>query len=96
MFKYGQRPVAAEHCPAKRRHPQHQARLSNLDTKVLQARKALQIANTRLRLRNGVITNVEFQSAETGVEKAELGWLNYQYQLSLNQVELKRLLGEGS
>lgn len=71
----------------------NQTRLTNLDTQVQQARKALQIANARLR--NGVITNVELQSAETGVEEAELGRLNFQYQLLLNQLELKRLLGEG-
>ena len=70
----------------------NQTRLTNLDTQVQQARKALQIANARLR--NGVITNVELQSAETGVEEAELGRLNFQYQLLLNQLELKRLLGE--
>ncbi len=67
-------------------------RLANLETQVEQSQKALQIANARLR--NGVITNVELQSAETGVEEAELGRLNFQYQLMLNQLELKRLLGE--
>ncbi|GAB3896895.1 TolC family protein [Spirosoma agri] len=70
----------------------NQARLTNLETQVLQSRKALEIANARLR--NGVITNVELQSAETGVEEAELGRLNFQYQLLLNQLDLKRLLGE--
>ncbi|GAB2564945.1 TolC family protein [Spirosoma areae] len=70
----------------------NQTRLANLETQVQQATKALQIANARLR--NGVITNVELQSAETGVEEAELGRLNFQYQLMLNQLELKRLLGE--
>ena len=70
----------------------NQTRLANLETQVLQSRKALEIANARLR--NGVITNVELQSAETGVEEAELGRLNFQYQLLLNQLELKRLLGE--
>lgn len=70
----------------------NQTRLANLETQVLQARKALDIANARLR--NGVITNVELQSAETGVEEAELGRLNFKYQLLLNQLELKRLLGE--
>lgn len=71
----------------------NQTRLANLDAQVQQSRKALQIANARLR--NGVITNVELQSAETGVEEAELGRLNFQYQLLLNHLELKRLLGEG-
>ncbi|WP_234736058.1 TolC family protein [Tellurirhabdus bombi] len=70
----------------------NQQRLANLETQTLQARKALDIARTRLK--NGVITNVELQSAETGVEEAELARLNYQYQLLLNQLELKRLLGE--
>ncbi|PRY40866.1 outer membrane protein TolC [Spirosoma oryzae] len=70
----------------------NQSRLANLETQVLQARQALNIANARLR--NGVITNVELQSAETGVEEAELGRLTFQYQLLLNQLELKRLLGE--
>ena len=70
----------------------NQTRLANLETQVLQSKKALDIANARLR--NGVITNVELQSAETGVEEAELGRLNFQYQLLINQLELKRLLGE--
>ena len=70
----------------------NQTRLANLETQVEQARKALAIANARLR--NGVITNVELQSAETGVEEAELSRLNFQYQLLLNQLELKRLLGK--
>ena len=70
----------------------NQSRLANLETQVLQSRKALEIANARLRF--GVITNVELQSAETGVEEAELGRLNFKYQLLLNQLDLKRLLGE--
>ena len=70
----------------------NQTRLQNLETQVLQSRKALEIANARLR--NGVITNVELESAEVGVEQAELGRLNFQYQLLLNQLELRRLSGE--
>ncbi len=70
----------------------NQSRLDNLDTQVLQARKALQIATTRLK--NGVITTVELESAEVGVEQTELGRLNFQYQLTLNYLEMKRLLGE--
>lgn len=70
----------------------NQNRLQNLETQVLQSRKALEIANARLR--NGVITNVELESAEVGVEQAELGRLNFQYQLLLNQLELRRLSGE--
>jgi outer membrane protein len=70
----------------------NQQRLQNLETQVLQARKALEIA--QIRLRSGVITPVELQSAETGIEEAELARLNYQYQLLLNYLEYKRLLGE--
>ncbi|GAB3267901.1 TolC family protein [Larkinella harenae] len=70
----------------------NQLRLQNLETQVLQARKALEIA--QVRLQSGVITPVELQSAETGVEEAELARLNYQYQLVLNQLEYKRLVGE--
>ncbi|WP_375446995.1 TolC family protein [uncultured Fibrella sp.] len=70
----------------------NQTRLQNLNTQVLQARQALQLAQTRLR--NGVITAVELESAETGIEEALLGQLAFQYQLVLNQLELKRLMGE--
>ncbi|MFC5410625.1 TolC family protein [Larkinella bovis] len=70
----------------------NQQRLQNLETQVQQARKALEIA--QVRLQSGVITPVELQSAETGVEEAELARLNYQYQLLLNHLEYKRLLGE--
>jgi outer membrane protein len=70
----------------------NQTRLANLDAQVLQSRKALQIAIARLK--SGVITNVELESAEVGVEQVELGRLNFQYQLTLNYLEMKRLLGE--
>ncbi|MBO0930807.1 TolC family protein [Fibrella aquatilis] len=70
----------------------NQTRLQNLETQVLQARKALEIAQTRLR--NGVITSVELESAETGIEEAQLAQVLYQYQLLLNRLEIKRLLGE--
>lgn len=70
----------------------NQSRLQNLNTSVLQADKALAIA--RARLRNGVITPVELQSAETGVEEARLAQVSFQYQLLLNYLELKRLSGE--
>ena len=70
----------------------NQSRLENLETQVLQARKALQIATARLK--SGVITTVELESAEVGVEQVELGRLNFQYQLTLNYLEMKRLLGE--
>jgi outer membrane protein TolC len=70
----------------------NQTRLQNLNTQVQQARQALQLAQTRLR--NGVITAVELQSAETGIEEAQLAQLSFQYQLVLNQLELKRLMGD--
>ena len=70
----------------------YQARLQNLETQLLQAGKALDIA--RARLKNGGITAVELESAETGVEEARLTQLSVQYQILLSQLELKRLLGE--
>jgi outer membrane protein len=70
----------------------NQTRLQNLDTQVQQARKALELAQTRLR--NGVITTVELESAETGIEEAQLAQVLYQYQLLLNQLEIKRLMGD--
>ncbi|WP_266362519.1 TolC family protein [Tellurirhabdus rosea] len=70
----------------------NQQKLQNTNTQVLQARKALEIARTRLK--NGVITNVELESAETGIEEAGLAQLSFQYQLLLNQLEVKRLLGD--
>jgi outer membrane protein TolC len=45
-------------------------------------------------LSNGTITNVELESAQTGIEEARLSQLNYQFQLFMNQLELKRLVGE--
>lgn len=71
----------------------NQTRLQNLEVQVLQATKAVDIA--RARLRNGVITAVELDGAETGIEEARLAHLAVQYQILVAQLELKRLLGEG-
>ena len=70
----------------------NQRQLINLDTQVLQTREALVIANARFT--NGLITTAELQNAQTGVEEAELSRLFMQYQLLLNQLDRKRLLGE--
>jgi outer membrane protein TolC len=45
-------------------------------------------------LANGTITNVELEGAQTGIEEALLSQLNYQFQLFMNRLELKRLIGE--
>ncbi len=70
----------------------NQQRLENIGIQVTQADRALTIAQNRLT--NGTITNVELESAQTGIEEARLSQLNYQFQLFMNQLELKRLVGE--
>ena len=67
-------------------------RLQNIETQLFQADKVLQIS--RNRYDNGTITNVELESAQTGIEEAKLAQLNFQYQLFMNQLDLKRLAGE--
>ncbi|WP_428653258.1 TolC family protein [Runella sp.] len=70
----------------------NQQRLQNVAIQVTQAERALAIAKNRLA--NGTITNVELESAQTGIEEARLSQLNYQFQLFMNQLELKRLVGD--
>ncbi|MFN8345547.1 MAG: TolC family protein [Spirosomataceae bacterium] len=70
----------------------NQLRLENVGLQVTQAERALTIAKNRLA--NGTITNVELESAQTGIEEARLSQLNYQFQLFMNQLELKRLVGD--
>lgn len=70
----------------------NQQLLENVGLQVTQAERALTIAKNRLA--NGTITNVELESAQTGIEEARLSQLNYQFQLFMNQLELKRLVGE--
>jgi outer membrane protein TolC len=66
-----------------------QLRLS--DAQVQQARYALQLANVRLKA--GVVTPLEIQSAQTALEEAEFNRLQFEYQQTLARLELNRLMG---
>ncbi|MFC0181725.1 TolC family protein [Pseudarcicella hirudinis] len=45
------------------------------------------------RFKNGVITNVEIESAQTALKEAQLTQLQYQYQIVLAKLEINRLTG---
>lgn len=70
----------------------NQLRLQNIETQLLQADRVLAVS--RNRYDNGTITSVELESAQTGIEEARLAQLNFQYQLFMNQLDLRRLTGE--
>lgn len=55
------------------------------------AKEALRVAESRFK--NGLTTNVEFLNANTNLQRVELAQLQYQYQLTLAQIELARLTG---
>lgn len=61
------------------------------EAQVQQARYALQLANVRLKA--GVVTPLEIQSAQTAVEEAEFNRLQFEYQRVLARLELNRLMG---
>jgi outer membrane protein TolC len=58
---------------------------------VFQAEYSLKLA--KVRLANGVSTPVEIQAAETGLEDAKFGLLQYDYQALLAKLEIGRLAG---
>lgn len=55
------------------------------------AREALRVA--RSRYKNGISTNIELLNANTNLQRVELAEVQYQYQLTLAEVELARLTG---
>ncbi len=57
-----------------------------------QANKALTLAQSRYR--NGVITYLDLQNAQTSLLEAQLSRIQYQYQLSLAGLELMHLSGQ--
>lgn len=61
------------------------------EAQVQQARYALQLANVRLKA--GVVTPLEIQTAQTAVEEAEFNRLQFEYQQTLARLELNRLTG---
>jgi outer membrane protein len=67
-------------------------KLKNLDAQFIQADRAMAIAKNRLD--NGVITTVELENSQTALEEVQLAKINYQYQLFMSRLELKRLVGD--
>ncbi len=58
---------------------------------VFQAQYALKLANTRYQ--NGVLTNIEIETAQTALRDAQFTQLQYQYQMALAKLEMNRLTG---
>jgi outer membrane protein len=66
-------------------------KLDLLERNVFQAQYALKLADTRYK--NGVITSVEIEAAQTALKETQLSQLQYQYQMALAKLELSRLAG---
>ncbi len=66
-------------------------RLRNIESQITQAKRALELANSRFR--NGAITYIELLNSQTNLQQAFLFKLQYAHQLTLGKVELARLLG---
>ncbi|MDQ3277508.1 MAG: TolC family protein [Bacteroidota bacterium] len=69
----------------------NQERLRTAAEQVSIAKEALRVAQSRYK--NGISTNVELLNANTNLQKVELAQVQYQYQLTLAQIELARLTG---
>ncbi len=67
-------------------------RLLTAEVLLEQANKALTLAQSRYR--NGVITYLDLQNAQTSLLEAQLSKIQYQYQLSLAGLELMHLGGQ--
>ncbi len=68
-----------------------QQKLEMYGQQVEQAQYAMKLATSRYQ--NGVITNLDLLSSQTALEEAQLGKIQYQYQLVLAQLQLNRLNG---
>ena len=69
----------------------NQERLRTTAEQIQIAKEALRVAQSRYT--NGISTNVELLNANTNLQRVELAQVQYQYQLTLAQVELARLMG---
>lgn len=65
---------------------------TSADAQIKQAQRAVELGDTRYK--NGVITNLELLNSQTNLMVAQLNKLIYEYQLSVSQLELKRLTGQ--
>ncbi|UYQ91872.1 TolC family protein [Chitinophaga horti] len=66
-------------------------RLKTADVLLRQADRAVQLAQSRYK--NGVITYLDLQNAQTSLLEAQLSKIQYQYQLSISSLELLHLNG---
>jgi outer membrane protein TolC len=69
----------------------NQERLRTTAEQVSIAREALRVAQSRYK--NGISTNVELLNANSNLQRVELAQVQYQYQMTLAQIELARLMG---
>lgn len=67
------------------------SKLDLSERNVFQAQYALKLANTRYQ--NGVLTNIEIETAQTALRDAQFTQLQYQYQMALAKLEMNRLTG---
>lgn len=66
-------------------------RLRTTGEQISIAKEALRVAQSRYK--NGISTNIELLNANTNLQRVELAQVQYQYQLTLSQIELARLTG---
>lgn len=69
----------------------NEERLRTTAEQVSIAKEALRVAQSRYK--NGISTNVELLNANTNLQRVELAQVQYQYQMTLAQIELARLMG---
>jgi len=67
------------------------SKLELSERNVFQAQYALKLANTRYQ--NGVLTNIEIETAQIALRDAQFTQLQYQYQMALAKLEMNRLSG---
>lgn len=67
------------------------SKLELSERNVFQAQYALKLANTRYQ--NGVLTNIEIETAQTALRDAQFTQLQYEYQMALAKLEMNRLTG---
>jgi outer membrane protein len=69
----------------------YQEQIKNSEGQMTVSREALRL--TQVRYRQGVVTYLDLVNASTNLQRAYLNKLQYEYQSTLSQVELHRLLG---
>jgi outer membrane protein len=66
-------------------------KLALSEQNVTQAQYALNLAN--IRYKNGVLTNIEIEAAQTALQDSQFTQLQYQYLMALAKLEMNRLSG---